>query len=156
MCGSCKRVWPLTEYAVQRATPDGLQYWCLRCTRAASRSRRARLAGDNGASGQAGRRETAAAPRRTVGAGQQRDAAAVRRERLRSRTDAERAADTARLRPDGIKTCLRCRVVLPLSAFGQHRTAPDALQSYCRVCTRAASQVSRARRSAQATAAHRD
>ncbi|WP_431959215.1 HNH endonuclease [Actinacidiphila sp. bgisy160] len=56
------------------------------------------------------------------------------RARLAARTDAEIAAGRARLRPDGLKRCRKCREQLPLDAFSDNRTRADGLNVDCRDC----------------------
>ncbi|WP_169053948.1 HNH endonuclease [Agromyces sp. H66] len=75
--------------------------------------------------------------RRRVASG--RDAEDTRRKHARraARSDAEIAADRARLRPDGLKRCRTCREPLPLAAFGDDRSRPDALRASCRDCAAA-------------------
>lgn len=50
------------------------------------------------------------------------------------RTDAEVAANRARLRPTGVKTCNRCHEERPFSDFGEDRSRPDGLWQACRPC----------------------
>ncbi len=39
--------------------------------------------------------------------------------------------------PDSIKTCSRCEVALPTTAFNRRAASPDGLQPACRTCTKA-------------------
>jgi hypothetical protein len=58
----------------------------------------------------------------------------TRRALYAARTPEEVEAARARLRPDGSKTCRRCREVLPLGAFGRDAMTPDGLRATCRPC----------------------
>lgn len=59
---------------------------------------------------------------------------AAYRKRLKERTPEQVAQDQARLRPDGVKVCSKCRAALPLDAFYRHLIAADGLTSRCRKC----------------------
>lgn len=42
----------------------------------------------------------------------------------------------ARIHPDGLKKCCRCKQVLAIASFGTNVTTADMLQTACRECTR--------------------
>lgn len=50
------------------------------------------------------------------------------------RSAAEIAADCARLHPDGLKVCGRCRKQLSLAEFPKDRSKPDGLYGVCLAC----------------------
>jgi 5-methylcytosine-specific restriction endonuclease McrA len=51
-----------------------------------------------------------------------------------TRSDEEILAAQRSLRPDGLKTCRKCREDLPLAAFSVDRSKADGLHKVCRAC----------------------
>ena len=137
-CTTCGTLTPVAGLGRDAAKPGGYQLRCRSCNAAACAAysaanrealrayHRARVA--SGANAAAIRRWREANP--GAAAADQR----ARAGRYSTRTEEQVLADRARLRPDGVKRCRKCREALPLDAFSVASARPDGLQQNCRTC----------------------
>lgn len=112
-CTGCGEVKTLDEFSRHRRERDGRQARCKACQRAYFAERRKDPTYREG----------------------DRAHQAERRASNMARTDEQVAADTARLRPDGLKVCRTCERSLALEEFYVKRREPDGRQPICRACS---------------------
>jgi len=107
-CTACRTLTPVADLVRHAGQPGGYRFRCKADQRAIDRARVTS--------------STDAARHRT------------KRARYAARTEIEILADRARLRPDGLKRCRKCRESLPFDAFSVASARPDGLQLTCRIC----------------------
>ncbi|MFJ3286744.1 hypothetical protein ACIPMW_15875 [Streptomyces sp. NPDC086669] len=139
-CSRCFAVKALSAFNRHPRTADGRQSLCRTCTQAVIAARRTdpgyrarerEYAREYHAANTDKRREYA---REYTAQGKSAASLRKRRVRLADRTPEQIAADRARLRPNGLKTCRKCREALPFAAFAENRTTGDGLHTDCRSC----------------------
>lgn len=130
-CPTCKQIKPRGDFWTNNSRPDRLQSQCKQC-HANNKPRKPRkLTPEQKQRAAERQRQRLADP---AARDAQRESKRRYKKRLAARTPEQIAADRLRHHPEGTKDCGRCHKCLPLSAYAQNRTEPDALQTYCTAC----------------------
>ena len=112
-CSSCRETLPVSEFGTNKRGKHGISSKCRECNNSYGKSRGGTIV--NGVSVRSARN-------------------AAQAHKYRSRSDEQIVRDRDRLRPNGVKLCTSCTVYKPFSEFGETRTAPDGLRTYCKPC----------------------
>jgi Recombination endonuclease VII len=146
-CSRCGSNLPTSQFAVRRASADGLQAYCRTCVSTWARQHRPRKLRNAPAGVEAGEKwcrrcdevkpQAAFARNRTAPDGLQGQCRACAAAAYRAKREAAGALMPPADVPSGHKFCRTCREIKPLSMWSKNARATDGLQTRCKSCVSA-------------------
>lgn len=133
LCTKCKATKKEVEFHKNKSNKSGLSDWCRDCNNSTYSELKKQKVRDRYWADPEKARERQALTRDKA---KHREKEKERRQKYNLRSDLEIQEHRAKLRPENLKRCRKCRLELSFTMFHPNRGLPDGLTADCRQCVK--------------------